>query len=521
MDGQETSHVERRRIEEVAIGGRFDTAGFLYSPYRAEFDNTTRTLQLTDNALRDIVRDDLLCRAIVWLLGYDARFSIDDQIHNEPIRAQANCSHWETAWCLHHFLNVRPILAARHPSVVREIDRRLKSDDREVNPLVWLLSEATDQDGNQVCWYGKEYDTAVVALSLLRAKAEHNLPLPGRAQSDLERVLSGSVRWLFNNLEDSLETGRVDEEAIEVLEPLVCVNSSFSHLVSSIWPIDHALKADEFYTVLDKWLSYLEAPFATNPDNLPPQYGFGANEAYCLCRLVLTCPNADPEDRTRLERFAERGQNLLLHYISFLEEWLARDQWGGNLNRVWRLGTYVEACESVSLSLQHSRATSPAPNPASSEVVLKVLSMVKNEFFSNGSIYHSVYPTVYFVRSLIAIWEWEESSKTIARLYHDLLDKYVIGVSLERKENFELRKLLVESERKLADERERFAEQVIKERKKRYALLGIVWVSIVAAVLVYAAYNLSLSDLIQFAGVAAAVLTIILITLEVLFLRDK
>lgn len=514
-----------QRIEGVTLINKSDTAGFLFSPCRAEYDNITKTLQLTDNTLQDIIRDELLSRAILWLLGYSAdsyekKLNIDDQINSKPIRAQSNGSHWETAWCIIHFLDVLPIFTEKHPSIVREIKRRFSEDDIEINPLKWLLSQFTSEE--TIPWYGKEYDTAVITLSLLRIKAEHSIELPKNLMNDLDKKLYYALRWLFDHLKDSIEAGKVDEEAPEVLEPLIYAEAFFPSLFLEVLASSTISSNNEFYNILWQWFSYFKAQFSPREEKSEIEFGIGANAAYCLCRLVLTWQqNEESQEKCRL---VKQAQILLLHYIEFLEKWLARDQWGGNLNRVWRLGTYVEACASVGLmrQSQNRQAFDEDSNPANSAIVLKVLSMVKNEFFPNGSIFHSVYPTTYFVHSLLSIWKWSESSKTITHLYHDLLDRFVIGISLERKNNFELRHSLIECESNLSSEKERYKGLIFKEGKKRYGLLGLSWFMFNAAILIFAAYNLtSFSDWIKTAGVSVPLTAIFLTFLEIFILREK
>jgi hypothetical protein len=523
-DSKTSSHPKQNKnLKEVPIHGTFDTAGFLYSPYRAEFDEQTKTVLFTTNTLRDIIRDELLNLAVIWLLGYDARKPLDKQINDASIRAQAEGSHWETAWCVIHFLDARPILADKYPAIVREIDRRLCSPDPNISPLAWLLAptEVIDLGEEQIRWYGKEYDTAVVTLALLRANAEYHSKLCDQIKTRLDQLVPKALRWLYAHLEQALAEADVDVEAVTILEPLIYADGHFASLLSEVWPDNNASMRKELYAALDKCLAYFEARLTPhNEDDALTHFIYGVNGAYYLCRLVFVEQSANLHARERFRPFVERAKILLLHYIEFVEKWLAKDQWGGSLNQIWQLGTYVDACAVTSRSNQENPATATTTSTASAEVVLKVLSLVKNEFFSNGSIYHSIYPTVYFLRSLISVWNWPDAGKTIARLYHDLLDKFVIKLSVERKEIFELSRILVERERDLTNEKERYRKLLIRERKKRYGLLAFVFVSLSAAV-IYISYILSPQNVISNAGLVMTALAIILTLIEVLFLRES
>lgn len=463
-------------LKEAPIRTKFDTSGFLYSPHQVKLDKQAQRVYLIENTLRDVARDELMSNAVIWLLGYDARYPINDQISNTPIRAQAEGSHWETGWCIIHFLDARPILADRYPLIVQEIDRRFCSDEPQVNPLGWLLAEAIKQDEERSYWYGKEYDTAVVTFSLLRAQTEQQLKLPQQLKIDLDQLLSRALQWIYTHLEDVLEIGKVDEEAIFLLIPLIYADEHFASTLSKRWRESYKLKQERLYILLDRWLSYLEAHLAPNRENLLNHFPYNVNTASCLCRLVFTQQHADARIRKRFQPFAERSKLLLLYYIEILEEWAARDRWGGTFNIARQLGAYVTAYTMIGSS-SLMKTNSPNESVAGTEVVLKMLSTVKNAFFSNGSMYHSVYATVYFLHSLIAVWDWPDAKKTIIQLNHELLDRSVVKPSVERKESFKLQRLLIERENDLIAGKKQYSQLLARERKKRYALLVTLFVT--------------------------------------------
>src|SRR5205809_505255 len=97
---------QSRNSQEVPKGDKFDTAGLVYKPCRLELHEKTKEPHIVDNTLQDII-DELLSRAVIWLLGYDAREPLDKQIAQENpeacIRAQGEGSHWETGWSIIHF----------------------------------------------------------------------------------------------------------------------------------------------------------------------------------------------------------------------------------------------------------------------------------------------------------------------------------------------------------------------------------------------------------------------------------
>lgn len=505
-----------------------DTAGLAFLPY--QLDSLPSNLPLHENTLRDIT-GQLLRDSIVWLLGYDARYKISNP-HHAPIRAQAEGSHWTTGWAIVQILDAVPILRREHLDVVQEIERRLLSEDITLNPLVWLLDQAHGNEDGTICWYGKEYDTAIVTFALLKAYVAPDSIRSSQLTDRLRKTLKGALLWLYSWLDELIERGKVDEEAVEVLDPLIAAHGPEFPELQNLWPGYGNEKQDKFYDAVHTWLAYLEAGVLRQRASRQgssdaigdedSQYALGPNEAYCLSHLVMAASPESESKQSRLHDLAVRAQLILQRYPQFLEEWLEspRDVWGGNLGRVWRLGTYVQSCTASVVPLSASKVPTKLTNPARAGVVLKVLAMVKNEFFTNGSIFHSVYPTTYFARSLIAIWQWPESAHTIMELYQGVLDEYEVGVSLDRRDNFDLRRLLIQSQQEVAQEKARHQRLLLVERKKRYGLLVVIWVVVIGSAVAIASQYLNRSDIIQFGGVAASVLAVILIIIEVLYLRN-
>lgn len=490
---------------------RQDTAGFSYALYRPFPENA----ELVPTTLRDVVCDELLPAAVSWLLGYDAGRPLADQIHDEPIRAQMNHSHWETAWCLYYLTDLidasRSLSLDQRP-LVQEIERRLGSSDRRLNPLVWLLSEGRSVEAGRVRWYGKEYDTAVVTLALLQVKSSR-IQLHDSVRQNLDPVLLGALKWLFENLEEALENGKRNDEALQVIEPLIWAATCFPKLWRALGP-DSSEMGTKLFVALDRWVSYAEA-------SLSKEQGaslrvIGGTEAHCLCRLIACCKEPGSAHAFEVRRLAQRAQFLLVYYVEYLESSL-RDQWGGTLDRTWRLGTYINACQATALDLKTGRQ-GPAPlNSLNQHVVLKVLATIKTEVFSNGSIFNTVYSTVYFVRALVILLEWEGIARRIIDLYDELLDRAVVGTP-DRQVNFELRRMILQGNRELNELQELHRRYIAQERKKRYILLVLVWLSLTVLALIVGKSRVD--DFFSFASFIMAVLAVLLYFLEVIFLRE-
>jgi hypothetical protein len=218
---------------------------------------------------------------------------------------------------------------------------------------------------------------------------------------------------------------------------------------------------------------------------------------------------------------------------------LLTDQWSGSIVRIQRLGSYVDACAAAAIVLESFDALAPqesaqAPSlledalVAESEVILRVLKVVKNEFFTNGSIFHSLYPTVYFGRALLSIVHWREAPEPIVRLYLRQVDQRPGRASLERKEIYDLRSRLSSKELVLHEERRGAARQrkslIRRERVKRFGLLSVAWILILGAIVDLIGgrvLQLSLSDMLTFGGLAGAVTAIVLFLLEIFLLRER
>ena len=343
-------------------------------------------------------------------------------------------------------------------------------------------------------------------------------------------------------------SGATDHEAIAVLEPLLVATSEFEpFLKQRVWLGDlYSARRADLIQAIHSWITVLEARRPTDGGStsrlteghsLHQAYDLEltSDEAYALCQLVLTARGLGPDTPESI-KLATRAQTILFDYIKFLEQGVQRDLWGGNISRIQRLGTYVEAWNAATLRFD-STIPAHAPDAHCMAIVLKVLSMIKQDQFSNGSIFHSSLPTVHLARSLILLWHWPSADKPLLILFSRVLDDFVVRTSDERVENLELHKQIIVLERNLVEikgesvhlaarmieQSKRHSIKIARERRRRYVVLAFAWVglSVGAVPIVDISYHLSRTDLLTFAGITAGALAIVLGLTETMFRRKE
>lgn len=150
---------------------------------------------LTPLTLREVLRDEYLRGAIMWLLGYDASRPLSQQLDNRPMRAQAIGSTWQVAWTSLDCLYARAIFVKDqvHADLVREIDRQLLGDDHLQGVAEWLLKRRHASKDEFVNWNGRLFDTAITLNTLIRLRSQY----PAQLHSDeMSLTVKKGLRWL-------------------------------------------------------------------------------------------------------------------------------------------------------------------------------------------------------------------------------------------------------------------------------------------------------------------------------------
>jgi hypothetical protein len=103
-----------------------DPTRLAFRPYHHEQNAAGEWVVLRENTLADVIRDIYLRNTVLWLLGYDARQPLAEQINDAPMRSQQVGSPWQAAWNVRTLLRARGIYAQHDPALVREIDKKLE-----------------------------------------------------------------------------------------------------------------------------------------------------------------------------------------------------------------------------------------------------------------------------------------------------------------------------------------------------------------------------------------------------------
>jgi hypothetical protein len=408
-------------------------------------DFTLGNLEPRDEPLNEFVLKSFIAPSVAWLLGgQNCHAAFDRSLQKAPIRPQHNGSHWETAWCVSYMLESWDTLNKSHsfPHLCQDIRDRFTSDNRDSNPAIWLCTEALEQNGGTVHWPGKEYDTAVVSMSLVRLLNQKHIELPHQVRSQIQLRCIQSQLWLRNYAFQHLRNCFSDSEAPAVLEAILYGFTLSAEEQKKIHLQDQKSDEAQFWTCVDVWLSLLEKKLGlsvltaatiahsksghTTNETPFEKAVIGHDAVRCLCFLAETLiPVESIEDKATL---LMRCRRILSQYLKYLESDLRVTRWGENLNRATKLGLYVRAY----------RCAAGNDNAPHTEVVLGALSLLNTVVFKNGSIFHNTYPTIYFLGSTIELLKWSKASSKLSTLFSESLDVFVDGLLPGRLHSIEL-----------------------------------------------------------------------------------
>jgi hypothetical protein len=380
----------------------------VFRPYRED--------KLTPLTLREVLRDEYLRGAIMWLLGYNASRPMAEQINNRPIRAQESECPWHVAWSIICSLDSKHIFleADKHRELVAEIDRKVLGDGSLQGAVSWLLA-AAQAEGEFVHWDSVLYDTAVVTLALLSVRKAYGINRLGAEWEDeLKKITNTSVGWLCGQVRDihSMKTIVSGNESV-VLSALLFAERHFH---------------GEFNKLLQKCSEHV-----------------GKNVLDFLCDDLLS--KEKPSEaifaldefykHTSSESYKKRIRDILPKEVERLEPILSSGQ--ETAGRALRLAEYIRTTGLLDLANKPVKHGDQPDTLANRRIVLQNLyNLTKpSTRFLDGSLYHTLYVTVYATRCYIEVCQrWKEVTRPVLDLYNALLSSATEGarVSEERKQ---------------------------------------------------------------------------------------
>ena len=377
----------------------------IFRPYRES--------ALTPLTLYEVLRDEYLSQALVWLLGHNGDIPFNKSLNAQiKMRAQVAENIWQFAWGILDLLSIREIFSSDqvHQNLINEIDRTLVDDNSMNNGVTWLLQQA-HYDGDFVHWRGQLFDTCLASRALLQLRASYSEQFDAPKNNEITQCIHKSIHWVIERIikNDAPEMG--NGTLAQIIMTLIQSNSLSPSIYNALSK-QYADDADNLIVfVITLLLGRKQELEGTPKWSVKPQK-WGSNEIEGFAK-ALEWLSDDKNSNPSL--FDEVWTSLLGGLLS--SEKILRE--GGDHARLARkLAAYVEGHKVAHKCLIESEYHS-VHGQWDNYLVLSRLQQLCHDarLHGDGSIYGDAYTTYYYVHSLVYIlqnWSYVRNIVTIA-----------------------------------------------------------------------------------------------------------
>ena len=412
-----TSSLRRLQRSSISSGAGEASAPVRRPPvfhsYKTRRNEAREIVIIDENTLGDEIRNRYLRNAVIWLLGYDARFPLKEQQNDQPIRSQSISCFWQIGWNIADLVKARELLT-NDDELVQEIDRKLLHP--EWGCLAWLLRKVELRTENSFNWDQRVYETSVVIEALLSIAERYRDNLDSEMINEINRVVRGGLHWLFRELENPLE-------AEDQTRPW---GVTLRALAAAVNTGEYNEETPHFVAHLEDTLVYIyERETASEIIEFGEEKPkFIGDIIQGLASALIISSNQVPKNLIQQARLA------LGHSVEMIEtRFKEGESWSPSRNRLFQ---YVLAW------------TAAYPNHIDNmdkSLIIQVLADLVTDgsvLYEDGSIYHSLYVTTYYIHALITLANSVVSETSIYQLYEELLRPASRQISDERRRNFSL-----------------------------------------------------------------------------------
>lgn len=397
---------------------------------------------LTPLTLREELRDRYLKEAVEWLLWSTEM--------DKPMRAQELDSPWQTAWCVLECLEARSIFEkdGAHLDLVEAIDGKILGAEVVRGTAHWLLDKAEEDrslDGTLIHWDHRLFDTAIVSRALLQIHIQYyrmqdlhggNGVLRRCVPSTVARALRWLCeRWTRRDALDLTENDALSEALLTFVLAKSCGERQFDQILGGY---ERSLGADPLSALCAEICSRSRelSQWKGNETDTPLVWDDHATVMRGLSAFYAYIGQRSPEEAIRLG-------TLLLRGLLYLEVQL-REGFAEHGPRSKAIGAYVQASSLLTDCGRNPEAGATGQPQADTNLIMASIykSCSDAERFEDGSVFHDLYSTMYYVHMLTRILRhFTPVEKPVIRLHDEALWAITreSRVSLERRQVYALR----------------------------------------------------------------------------------
>lgn len=416
----------------------------------------------------------------LWMLNYDARLTVQEQISAEPLRPQETDNPWLTSLSCVYLIDAAYLIGNSIPGFMEELEKKLLAVDLgENNPGVihWLLEPR--MPGWPIRSDALVYDTSITLLALLKIctfarfrKSKYwNRQLEQKVWTTLEFLLNwlvneiGNDAWLVHDLaiNGGLHVGRA-------IETITYLNKQYPRRFSSILKGKKKLLVKMWGPVIrfvDSRLSEQNNQFNRIVSSISRELFYGLS-------LLARNPTIELSKWIQFERERPIVLKMLESFVAWYEESLIDRLSRGFASGARNLAIYIY------LDNVLDAESSKRNNYFLSELIVwsEFRKLIGNEqWYPNGSIYdNGLLETLWFLGLLTNLYQWNKSEVPIARFFDNILISITQLPLIEREEIFKLREeIILVTQLKNEIERKASAEKTTHKGFRRiYTIISLI-----------------------------------------------
>ncbi len=449
-----------------------------------------------DDTFRAVLIRNYLCPVAKWLFGSGP----------DRLLAQESNSAWEAALSLIYLIRFSDLL--KRFEITEQDSPALNSIERKcLQTADWLCSIARHVSDDELSWENVTWDTATVIRALFVIKHHFGDALPAKQKTSIDAAIKKGLLWLLRRFAMWRRTVKYPFGPADIASIAVCLaegRQNFPKLVNDVCKTafsDEQPRDQIWIRALRDISEYLLLQ-ATIPKNvidadtlqhLGPCWWddfFTTSEALEALGEYLRIADQTIKERKDHEELVERVRKALISAACFFEQSQADGMWGSHIDTIKVLYIYLKLPSYIETS---SRKDDLVSNEL--HIAFKAMRWIcdSKQFFSDGSIMHTMFLTVFASHTLLEIADhWPPASRQISDLYDDVVWAAPVRISAEKIERTRIALELERNIRLRTDEKENFDheknvyEYALSNNRAgtRTILLTIAWLVVAGSIAV-------------------------------------
>lgn len=472
-------------------------------------------------SFRTVLVRSYLCPLAKWLFGTGP----------DKLLAQESNSAWEAALSVLYLIRFSQFLndaGIENPDCPASdsIERKC------LQTAEWLCSIARHVSAEELSWENVTWDTATVIRALFAIKHRFSHALPAKQRSSIDVAIKKGLLWLLRRFAIWHRTVKYPFGPADVASIAVCLVEGRQHFPKIVNEVCKTALGDEtagneiWIRALRDISEYLLLQADVPKDYLEPDTirhigpcwwddHFTTSEALEALGEYLIVAHKSPNERRDYEALIERVRTSLISAACYFERTQADGMWGSHIDTIKALYIYLKLRDYLGGSRYKDDLISDELH-----IVFKAIRWIcdSKQFFSDGSILHTMFLTVFAAHTLLQVAEhWPSSSKIISDLYDDVVWAAPVRISAEKIERTRIALELERISRLREEESARFSsEQIaanhtlaVAKAQIRTIVFSIAWIIVTCSLaLLFGIFDLqthfkleSANNLFAFLGV--------------------